>query len=57
MKESEVLHVVKIKLNYIKSNFIKGKPMHAKGMANPCKSATLSFNLLHIYFWVICKRI
>ena len=55
MKEPEVLHIVKIK--FIKLNFIRGKPMHAKGMANPCKVATLSFYLLHIYFCVICKRI
>lgn len=38
MKEHEVLYIAKIKLN-----FKKGKLMHAKGMANPCKIATLSF--------------
>ena len=45
MKEHEALCRAKIKLK-----FKKGKLMHAKGMANPCKIATLSFYLLHIYF-------
>lgn len=47
LKEPEVLPIAKIKITL---NFKKEKPHACKGMANPCKIATLSFYLLHIYF-------